>query len=79
VQDTIVFNREGREVGIGNQIAQRVPAAKHLLKNCPVLIAGLNNTDTGLIEPALHPVSGFFERERTLVESCVGADSNESG
>jgi hypothetical protein len=67
MQHTIVFDRESGELGVGNQIAHRISAAQHLLKDGPMLVGRLNDPNAGLIEPALHAFGGFLESERALM------------
>ena len=67
VQHAIVFHGERGEMGVGNQVAQRIPAAEHLLKKGPMLIGRLDDAHARLVEPALHTLGGFLERERTLM------------
>jgi len=78
VQHGIVLDRERREMGVGNQVAHRIPAAQHLLKNGPVLVGWLEDAHPRLVEPALHTLGGLLERERALVQSRIAADANES-
>ena len=78
VQNAVVFHGECCQVGVGKQIAHRISAAQHLLKKSPVLVGRLNDSDTRLIEPALHTFGGLLERERTLVQPGIGANANES-
>ena len=73
-----MFHSERREVGIGNQVAHRAPAAEHLLKDCPVLVRGLDDAHARLVEPALHTLNGLLESQRTLVPPRIGFDADES-
>jgi len=73
-----MFHRERGEMGIRDKIPDRVPVAQHLLKDGPMLVRRLDDANTWLIEPALHTVDGFLERERALMQPRVGADPEES-
>lgn len=77
MQYAIVFDRQSREVCIGNQIAQRIPAPQYLLKDRPMLIGRLNDAHARLVEPTLNTFDGFFESEWTLMQSGVSANANE--
>ncbi len=63
-EQTIVLNGQSGEMSIGNEIGGGVAAFEHFLKSNPVLLGRLDQTDTGLIEPALHAFDGFFKGQR---------------
>ena len=79
VEHAIVFDGERRQLGIRNEIARGISGAEHFLKDLPVPFARRNESHARLIEPALHPLNGFFQRQRPPMQTGVGPDANEGG
>ena len=60
MQQTVVLDRECREVRIGNEVRRRVPGPQQFLKDWPVLLGRMHDAHAGLFEPALHAFDRFW-------------------
>jgi hypothetical protein len=57
MQGAIMLDCQGGKMSIGHQVSDTSTIAKHALKNCPMMIARLNDSNTRLVQPALHPLN----------------------
>lgn len=73
-----VLEGHGREVGVGDEIAGCVAVAEHLLEKAPVMLGGMEQPDTGLIQPTLDTIESLIQRQWALVQARVGGNSDES-
>ena len=77
MQDAVVFHRQRCQVCIGHKVADGIASSKHLLKDRPVLVGGLEEPDAGLTQPALRPCDSLIQCERALMQPGVGADADK--
>ncbi len=74
-----MFNRQRGQVGIGDEVSLSLSFFEHFLKEPPVFVGRLNQPHARLLEPALNPITSFFERERTPVQAGIGPYANKGG
>jgi hypothetical protein len=77
LQNAIVLEREGSEMRVRNKTADSFPISQHRLKNRPVLLARMDHSHAGLIEPALNTLDRFLERKGAAVQAQICANANE--
>jgi len=77
VQRAVVLNRESGKMSIAYEVSDSSTVAKHALKNYPMMIARVNDSNTRLVQPALHALNRFRYCKRTPMQPWIGADTNE--
>ena len=65
------------EVCVRHEVGICAPILEHSLKDGPVFLRRLNQNDTGLVIPALHPVHGFLQCQGRLMQPGIGGDVKE--
>ena len=77
VQLAVVFDGQCGEMGIRNEVPHGVGTAEQSLKNWPMFLSRLNDSDAGLSQPALHALDRFIDGQRTAVQPRVGGDADK--
>lgn len=78
-QFTTMFNGQGCQVRVCNQIGDGPSISEHLLKYGPMSLGRSNDPCTGLLQPGLYTGKGLFKRKRVIENPRVGPYSNKCG
>src|SRR5512143_3325980 len=73
-----MLDGERGQVRVGYQICRGVPRVEHTLEDLPMLLRRMDHTYTRLVDPALHAVHRFLERQRPLMQPGICGDAHES-
>jgi hypothetical protein len=72
-----MLDGERGKMGIGYQICGGISFEEESPEDAPVIVCGLNDSDTGLLQPALNSIGGFSQRQRPPMKSRIGGDSKK--
>jgi len=66
-QNGVVFHSQRRQVRVGDEVTCSVASSQHLLEQTPMLLGWCENTDAGLLEPALDALDALSQGKRPFV------------
>jgi hypothetical protein len=63
--------------GIRHEVTKRLAIGDHLSKHRPMPVSGFDQSDAGLIQPALYALGGLRNTQGFFKNPRIGRDANE--